>query len=156
MCVSTRADVLCAPSIEESAMVFGRGKSRGRGRNFGERDSFGGGCGSYGGRQTIGDKEPWQCKHCGRKNISKKPIFILLLQLLTLVLLTLPLLFYHKRSMIDCVNSSSIKQPFSDSCIIFRYECLYRLSSKALDIRLRSLIPHERLIPHEQVLGMFS
>ena len=37
MRVSTRADVFSAPSIEQSAIVSGRGRSRGRGHDFGGR-----------------------------------------------------------------------------------------------------------------------
>ena len=74
MWVSTRADVSPTPSVEQSAMVFGRSRGRGRDRDFGgERGSFGGGRGSYGGRQSGLDKGPRQCKHCERNNqISEK------------------------------------------------------------------------------------
>ena len=51
--------VSLAPSIVQSAMVSGRGRGRGRCRDFGgESGLFGGGRGSYGGRQTVGDKGP--------------------------------------------------------------------------------------------------
>jgi len=58
MRVSTRADVFSAPSIEQSAMVSGHG--RGRGRDFGGRGRrfVGGGRGSYGGRQSPLRKVP--------------------------------------------------------------------------------------------------
>jgi len=74
MHVSTEADVTTAPSIEHSAMASGRGRGRGREHDFiGGRDLFGGHRGSYGGRQTVGDKGLRQCKHCGRNNhISEK------------------------------------------------------------------------------------
>jgi len=35
MQVSTGADIFSAPSIEQSAMVYGRGRGRGHGRDFG-------------------------------------------------------------------------------------------------------------------------
>jgi len=42
-----------------------RGRDRGRGSDFGGgHGSFRDGRGSYGGRQTVGDKGPRQCKHC--------------------------------------------------------------------------------------------
>ena len=76
MRVSTGADVTTAPSIKRSDIASGRGRARGRGygRDFaGGRGSLGGGRDSYSGRQTVGDKEPRQCKHCGRNNhISEK------------------------------------------------------------------------------------
>jgi len=52
MQVSTRSDVSSAPSIEQSAMIFGHGRSRGHGCDFGGRGRgfVGGGRGSYGGR----------------------------------------------------------------------------------------------------------
>jgi len=62
MRVSTGADASSAPSIEQSAMVSGRG--RGRGRDFERRRGFvGGERGSYGGRQCASEKGPRQCKH---------------------------------------------------------------------------------------------
>jgi len=76
MRISTRADVSYAPSIEQSVMIFGRGRGRdcGRGCDFGKRrGSFGGDHGSYYGRHNVVDKGPRQCKHCGRNNyISEK------------------------------------------------------------------------------------
>ena len=57
MHVSIRANVTTAPSIEQSAMASGRGTGRGRRRDFVEGPgSFRGGCGTYGGRQTVGNK----------------------------------------------------------------------------------------------------
>ena len=57
MRVSTRVDVTTVPSIVQSAMASGRDKGRGRGgRDFVRgRGSFGGGRGSYVGRQIVGD-----------------------------------------------------------------------------------------------------
>ena len=63
-------------SIEQSAIASGcgRGCDCGRGRDFVEgRGSFGGDHHSNGGKQTVGDKGPIQCKYCGRNNhISEK------------------------------------------------------------------------------------
>jgi len=111
--------------------------------------------------KLLAIRGPRQCKHCARNNhISEKcwekfgcpewaqlvmlillPLVILsmfvLPQLLTLVLLALSL-FYHKRSMIDCIGSSSLRT------IIHRLMHLLQVCAKALDIRLRSLIPHDR------------
>jgi len=71
MRVFTAADVSTIPFIEQSIMASGRG--RGRGRDFVELGLFGGGRGSYGGKQTLGDKGLRQCKHCERDNhISEK------------------------------------------------------------------------------------
>jgi len=72
MRVSTGSDVLSAPFIEQFAMIFRRG--RGRGRDFGgrERGSVRG-RGSYGGKQNASEKGPRQCRHCRRSNhISEK------------------------------------------------------------------------------------
>ena len=55
MHVSIRANVTTAPSIEQSAMASGRGTGRDRRRDFVGPGSFGGGCGTYGGRQTVGN-----------------------------------------------------------------------------------------------------
>ena len=55
MHVFTEADVSPAPSVEQYAMVSGRG--RGRGRDFGGHNSFGGDRGSCGGRQSASDKK---------------------------------------------------------------------------------------------------
>ena len=70
MHVSTGADVIIAPSIEQSAMASGcvRGRGRGRRHDFvGGHSSFGG-RDSYVGRQTVSDKELRQCKHCEKNN----------------------------------------------------------------------------------------
>jgi len=58
MHVSTGANMSHAPSIEQSVMVSGRDRGRGRGHgcDFGGRGSFGGDHGSYAGRQAVGDK----------------------------------------------------------------------------------------------------
>jgi len=75
MCVSTGANLTTTPSIEQFAMASKCGRGSGRSRR---RDCEGGhgsfeGRGSYGGRQTIGDKRSRQCRHCGRNNyISEK------------------------------------------------------------------------------------
>jgi len=45
MHVSTGPDATTAPSIEQFAVVSGRGRGRGLGRDFVGRGSFGGGCG---------------------------------------------------------------------------------------------------------------
>jgi len=68
MRISIGADVSSTPSIEQSAMVSGRG--RGRGCDFGGqgRGFIGDGRGSYGGRQSASEKDLRQCKHCGRSN----------------------------------------------------------------------------------------
>ena len=66
MRVSTGADISSAPSIEQSAMISGRGI--GRGRDFGGLVSFVGVRGSYGGRQGVVDKGLRQCEHCRRNN----------------------------------------------------------------------------------------
>jgi len=61
MCVSTGADVTTTPFNEQSVMASecGRGCGRGYERDFvGGHGSFGGGRGSYSGRQTVGDKGP--------------------------------------------------------------------------------------------------
>ena len=61
MRISTGADVSYAPSIDQSAMIFGRGRGRdcGRGSDFGGgRSSFGGGHGSYDGTHIGLDKGP--------------------------------------------------------------------------------------------------
>jgi len=52
MRVPTGADIFSAPSIEQSTMISGRDRGRGRGRDFGGRGrgSIGGRRGSYGGR----------------------------------------------------------------------------------------------------------
>ena len=49
-----------APSSEQSAKVFGRGRGCDGGcdHDFGGHDSYGGGCGFYDGRLTVGDKGP--------------------------------------------------------------------------------------------------
>ena len=72
MRVSTGSDVSSAPSIEQSAIISGRG--RGRGRDFGGRGrGFVRGRGSYGGRQSASEKGPRQCRHCGHGiHISEK------------------------------------------------------------------------------------
>ena len=58
MRVSIGADFSSAPSIEQSAMVSGRGRDRGR--DFGERGRgfIGSGRGSYGFRQSASEKGP--------------------------------------------------------------------------------------------------
>ena len=113
--------MLPASSIEQYAMVFrhGRGHSHDRNRVFGRGyGTFGGDRDSYDGRQTIGDKRSRQCKYYGRNNyISEKYwekfgrpewaqladadslalsdlLVFMLLQILTLFLLALSLLFY--------------------------------------------------------------
>jgi len=64
MCVSTRTGISSAPSIEQSVMVSSSGRDHDRGRDFGGSSLFGGGRGSYNGRQqTVDDKGPRQCKH---------------------------------------------------------------------------------------------
>jgi len=66
MRVFTVSDILFAPSIEQTAMISGeqsamisdRGRDRGRGRDFGERERgfVEGGHGSYGSRQSASEK----------------------------------------------------------------------------------------------------
>ena len=66
MRIFTEANVSHAPSIESSAMAYGR---HGRICDFeGGCNSFGCDRGSYGGRQSDFDNEPTQCKHCVRSN----------------------------------------------------------------------------------------
>jgi len=65
MRVFTCLDVSSAPSIEQFAMIFGRGRGRGRGLDFGERgrEIVGRGGGYYGGRQSASEKSPRQYRH---------------------------------------------------------------------------------------------
>ena len=60
MRVSTEADISSAPSIEQTAMIFGRGRSRGRDHDFGGQGcrSLGGRRSSYGGRQSASERPP--------------------------------------------------------------------------------------------------
>jgi len=55
----------------------------------------------------------------------------------------LPLWYYNRTSMIDYVSSSSLRIIIQRLMHFFRNECRYCLSSKALDIRIRSLISHD-------------
>ena len=50
------------------------------------------------------------------------PLVILIFMLLHLLTLVLPLLFYHKMSMIDASVRLLSEQSFNDSCILFRYD----------------------------------
>ena len=131
MRVSTVANVSSTLIIEQSAMISGCGRGRGRDHDFrGGRGLFRGGRGSYGGIYRGFNKGPRQYKHCRRNNhISEKcwkkfghlewaqmadadssiPGGAHVLQLFPLVLLALPLWCYHRKSMIDCVNSSSLR-----------------------------------------------
>ena len=77
MWVSFWSEVSYAPSIEQSTMISSRdrGRSCGRGRDFGGRGRgfVGGRRGSYGGRQSASEKDSRQCRHCGCSNhISEK------------------------------------------------------------------------------------
>ena len=69
MQISTRSDVSSAPSIEQSAMTFSRGRGRGRSHNFGGRGrEFVGGE-----RESASWKGPRQCRQCKRSShISEK------------------------------------------------------------------------------------
>ena len=123
-------DVSHAPTIEQSAMISGRGRGCSRGCDFGGRGSLGGGRGSYGGRQSGFDKGQCQCKYCGeiitsfrsaKRNLialnehkwlilTLLPLVILLMLLQPLmVLLVLPLWYFHRLSMIDYARSSSLR-----------------------------------------------
>ena len=65
MRVFTGLNVSSAPSIEQFAMIFGRGRGRGRGLDFGERgrEIVGRGGGYYGGRQSASEKSLRQYRH---------------------------------------------------------------------------------------------
>jgi len=69
MRVSAGSEVSSAPSIEESVIISGRGRVRGRNCDFGGR-----GHGSLEvDVESASEKGPWQCRHCGRNNhISEK------------------------------------------------------------------------------------
>ena len=127
-----------APLIKQYVIVSRRGKGRGRSRDH-SRDFgrgcglFEGGRDSYDGRQIVGDKGPGNksieggiitsLRSAGRSLVALNghswlmlillllvilPAFVLS-QLLTLVLLALPMLFYHRRNMIECISSSSLR-----------------------------------------------
>jgi len=122
MRVSTEFEASSAPSIEQSAIIFGRCKVRGRGRDFGGqwRGFAGGGRGSYGGKQSASEKAPCNIgivdvlitflKSAGRNlDISNGHNYLILvllprvvlLRVLHLLFLTLPRLYCRKKSMID-------------------------------------------------------
>ena len=160
MRVSTGSDVLSAPFIEQFAMIFRRG--RGRGRDFGgrERGSVRG-RGSYGGKQNASEKGPRQCRHCRRSNhISEKcweklgqPEWAQLSE-------------SDPPASCGTPRVSSSAHPGSSTVVLLReeYDRLCKLefsqnnlsttcasvldmhayTSKAMDIRLLVLIPHDR------------
>ena len=163
MSISTRADVSTAPSIEQSIMASGRGKSR---DFIGGRATFGGSRGSYGSRQTVGDKKPRQCKYCERNNhISEKccekfdrPEWALVDIDTTpsdIAYVSAPSATHSDTSESPAVvlsqeehdrlcqfefsqnNQSATHASFSDMSAYIAYP-------QALDIRFRSLIPHDR------------
>ena len=121
MQVSTGFEASSAPSIEQSVMIFGSGRGRGRGRDFGGRGRrfIGGGCGSYGSRQSAFEKAPSNVgivdlaitspKSAGRNlNVLSGHSYLILVLLPYMVLLkvhllflTLPWLNCRRRSMID-------------------------------------------------------
>ena len=73
MRVSTGSEVASAPSMEQSAIISGRDRGRGSGRDFGGRGFIRGGRGSYESRERASEKDHRQCRHCGCNNhISEK------------------------------------------------------------------------------------
>jgi len=69
---------------------------------------------------------------------------IVLLRVLHLLFLALSWLYCRRRSMMTLTARILSERSFNDSCICFRYARRYCFSLKALDIRLRRLISHDR------------
>jgi len=160
MRVFTGADVSPAPSVEQFAMASERGRGRGHDRDFRGRVSFEDVNPMVAGKvalirgpdnESIARGISISLRSAGRSLVALNGHNRLILTFLHLVVLfmllySLPLALslccYHRMSMTDCVSSSSLR-PVIDSCIPFTYEYLYCISSKTLDIRLSSLIPHD-------------
>ena len=136
MRVSTRANVFSAPSIEQSAIVFGRGRDR----DFGGRGCWfvGGGRGSYGAvplRKNPDNADTVNAVITSPRSVRRNLINLSRHSFLSLLHVTLlktirPLLHYswifHGYTDTRGVWSTSTvrvlsEQSFSNSCISFRY-----------------------------------